>query len=174
MEGHRASRLSAPITKMEGHRASRLSAPITKMEGREASEEGLRAQGSRRWRDAGRQGSVRWRGPAEGRGGLWLERDIVGAVAGHEGVGEGGAIDLDGVVHLTDGVEDMVCGADAERRAGLCRLFRGRQEIGVLGEEDLDEEEEGGVDEVEGFVDGDGDVRGAEHGSPRGAQRLRL
>src|SRR4051812_42589350 len=87
--------------------------------------------GSRRWRGAERQEASR-RGAAASSRGAWSKRDVVIAAAGGERVGEGGVVDLDGVVHLSDGVEDVVRGPDAGWSSGDGIGLVGGVEVGVL------------------------------------------
>src|SRR5271170_5580818 len=108
----------------------------------------------------------------------FLKREVVvSAGAGHEAwlVGKEGAVGVEGVVDLADGEEDVAGGA--EGGGGVARvvvLVECREQIGVLGEEDLDEEEQRRVEERQRLGDGQRYGGGREHGSPRGCvHRLR-
>src|ERR1700729_1810400 len=83
---------------------------IEKMEGRGAS-----------------GGLAPWGGWIEPRGGS--KRNVVVAAAGEERVGKDGVVDLDGVVHLADGLEDVVRGADTGWRSRLGLRLVGRVEL---------------------------------------------
>ena len=88
--------------------------------------------------------------------GCFLKREVVvSAGAGHEAglVGKEGAVGVEGVVDLADGEEDVACGA--EGGGGVARVvvvLERREQIGVLGDEDLDEEEQGRIEEAETMI----------------------
>jgi hypothetical protein len=98
-------------------------------------------------------------GEGASRGGLEQrsERDlVVGRVVGR--VGEVGAVDFEGVVELAGGVEQEV-GVRDGAAMGREWLVGRREQLGVLCEQELDHEEDGGVDERERLRDGQGDVK---------------
>ena len=70
-------------------------------------------------------------------------------------LGEASAIGGERVVHLADGVEDAACGRQpvGAHPGHVARLGRDEQ-VGVLGEQELNKKEERSVEEREGLVDG--------------------
>jgi hypothetical protein len=85
------------------------------------------------------------------------KRDVVGRrVVGR--VGEVSAVDFERVVELAGGVEQEV-GVRDGAAMGRERLALRREQLGVLCEQELDHEEDGGVDERERLRDGQGDVK---------------
>ena len=102
---------------------------------------------------------------ARRRGGRWWARGSKGDVVVEGGVAggqrrEAGAIDFERVLELSDSIEEEVDGAEV-RRPGGPDVLRRRQQLGVLCEEDLDDEESRRVEQSERLGDGQHERRRA-------------